>query len=169
MRQALRTSRKRTDVMTPEQRRKCMANIKGRNTGPEVSLRLALWAAGLRYRLGRNLPGKPDIVFGVPRLAVFVDGCFWHGCPLHATKPKAHWKFWRNKLRGNRIRDRKVNAQLRKIGWDVCRVWEHEVERNSTLAVQKILRSIKRRLKQNLKTEKWRKPSPGKPTRRVCP
>ena len=151
MRPVKRTGRKGTDVMTPEQRRKCMSNIKGRDTGPEVSLRSALWAAGLRYRLRQNLPGKPDITFGVSRLAVFVDGCFWHGCPLHATKPKARRKFWRDKLRGNRIRDRKVNVQLRKIGWDVYRVWEHEVARNSALAVQKILRLIKRRLRQNSK------------------
>ena len=152
MRPVKRTGRKGTDVMTPAQRRKCMSNIKGRDTGPEVSLRSALWAAGLRYRLRQNLPGKPDITFGMPRLAVFVDGCFWHGCPLHATKPKARRKFWRDKLRGNKIRDRKVNIQLRKIGWDVYRVWEHEVARNSALAVQKILRLIKRRLRQNSKT-----------------
>lgn len=78
-----------TDVLTAEQRRRCMSHNRNRNTGPEMTLRRALWRSGLRYRLGRGrkLPGNPDVVFVSSRLAIFVDGCFWRGCPVHATQP----------------------------------------------------------------------------------
>ena len=72
---------------------------------------------------------RPDFVFPKLRLAVFVDGCFWHACPLHATKPRNNAAFWRKKLAGNRARDRKVNRALRDAGWRVLRLWEHELAR----------------------------------------
>ena len=72
-----------------------------------------------------KLPGKPDFVFPKPRLAVFVDGCFWHGCPKHATWPKTNRAFWRKKIARNRARDREVGHALRRMGWRVIRVWEH--------------------------------------------
>ena len=71
------------------------------------------------------LPGRPDFVFPRQRLAVFVDGCFWHGCPTHATWPKQNAKFWRTKIPGNQRRDRAVSRLLRKKGWRVLRIWEH--------------------------------------------
>ena len=77
------------------------------------------------------MPGKPDFVFSKLKTAVFVDGCFWHGCPRHATKPKTRAAFWAAKLNGNRARDRKVNRLLRAKGWRVIRIWEHELKRSN--------------------------------------
>ena len=79
----------------------------------------------------RLLPLKvrPDFVFAKQRLAVFVDGCFWHGCPRHGTKPKGNAAFWKKKLERNRARDREVNRALRRAGWRVMRIWEHELAR----------------------------------------
>lgn len=81
------------------------------------------------WRRGSKLPGKPDFVFPKQRLAVFVDGCFWHGCPKHATWPKTRAAFWKAKIEGNRSRDRRVNRALRQRGWVVVRVWEHALRR----------------------------------------
>jgi DNA mismatch endonuclease (patch repair protein) len=86
----------------------------------------------LRWKVKTGLQallGKPDFVFPKLRLAVFVDGCFWHACPLHATKPRNNAAFWRKKLARNRARDRKVNRTLRAAGWRVLRIWEHELVR----------------------------------------
>ena len=118
------------DVLTAEQRSYCMSQIRGRDTIPEVSLRKALWAAGLRYRLNFKLPGKPDIVFPRSRVAVFVDGCFWHACPIHSTRPATNAKFWRKKIESNIRRDKEVNRQLEELGWSVIRIWEHEIREN---------------------------------------
>jgi DNA mismatch endonuclease (patch repair protein) len=115
-----------------------MLRVKDRNTGPERRLRRALWAAGLRYRLRYKLPGKPDLVFPTRRLAIFVDGCFWHGCPLHATYPKANQQFWRDKLAETIRRDQRVNATLREQSWQVLRFWEHEVEHELDRVVARI-------------------------------
>lgn len=77
------------------------------------------------------MPGKPDFIFPKLKLAVFVDGCFWHGCPKHATWPKSRAAFWAAKLTGNKARDRRVNRELRKRGWKVLRIWEHELKRRN--------------------------------------
>lgn len=110
-------------------RSETMARVGSRNTTPELALRRALWAAGLRYRLHRDLPGTPDLSFVGARLAVFVDGCFWHGCPQHYSAPATRSEFWANKLRRNVDRDRRVGDELTAMGWTVVRVWEHEVRR----------------------------------------
>ncbi len=81
-------------------------------------------------RQGKPFAVRPDFVFRKLRIAVFVDGCFWHGCPKHATWPKTRAAFWKAKIEGNRARDRRVNRELRKRGWTVVRVWEHELNRN---------------------------------------
>jgi len=127
------------DVLTPEQRRLNMSRNKGRDTGPEVRLRSALHAAGLRFRLHRrDLPGSPDIVFTSARLAVFVDGCFWHGCPEHGAKPKTNEEFWASKLARNLQRDREADRQLAAAGWRVLRVWEHDVKRDTSVVVSTV-------------------------------
>jgi len=133
-----------TDVLTSEQRSYNMSRIRGRDTKPELRLRKALWAAGLRYRVRNSLPGKPDIVFPSARLAVFVDGCFWHGCPEHLTWPKSNADFWRRKIKRNIKRDREIDAELEKIGWKGRRYWEHEI----TDAVDTVSREIARTLKE---------------------
>ncbi|MFF1409894.1 very short patch repair endonuclease [Streptomyces sp. NPDC058289] len=107
-----------------------MSRQKSKNTGIEMTLRRALHAAGLRYRVHRR-PAKgvrreADIVFGPARVAVFVDGCFWHGCPEHVTWPRRNADFWRSKIEGNRARDRDTDARLAESGWLSLRVWEHE-------------------------------------------
>ena len=116
------------DVLTKEQRRYCMSRIRGRDTLPEIQLRKALWASGLRYRLRNKLPGHPDLVFPALKGVVFVDGCFWHCCPEHGVRPTSNAKFWRTKLDANVARDRVVTMKLRSLGWRVVRIWEHHVE-----------------------------------------
>ncbi len=98
---------------------------------PEVLLRSQLHRRGLRYRKNKavrvgDLVTYPDVVFGSARIAVFVDGCFWHKCPEHGTQPKANSLYWREKLERNVARDRRVDAAMTARGWRVVRVWEHE-------------------------------------------
>jgi DNA mismatch endonuclease (patch repair protein) len=107
-------------------------------------LRKALWSAGLRYRLHYNVTGRPDLAFPGRRLAIFVDGCFWHGCPLHATKPKSNRGFWKTKFQKNRARDRKVLSVLQAEGWTVHRFWEHEVREDVARVVKRIKRMMKK-------------------------
>jgi DNA mismatch endonuclease (patch repair protein) len=85
---------------------------------------------------------RPDFIFPRLRVAVFVDGCFWHGCPKHATQPKTNAKFWRDKIAGNKSRDRRVNSALRKRGWTVVRVWEHELRRRDETKLLRRLHMI---------------------------
>jgi len=101
-----------------------------RDTAPELAVRRALHAMGLRYRVDLSpLPGlrsRADIVFTRQRVAAFVDGCFWHGCPDHGTLPKHNAAWWAEKIEANRRRDRRVDDTLRAAGWVVVRIWEHE-------------------------------------------
>jgi DNA mismatch endonuclease (patch repair protein) len=107
-----------------------MQNTRRRDTSPEKLLRSALHRMGLRFRLDRSpIPGmrsRADIVFPRERVAVFVDGCFWHRCPAHGTTPKNNREWWVAKLDGNVERDRRVDEELRRAAWRVVRVWEHE-------------------------------------------
>lgn len=101
------------------------------NTTPERLLRSALHARGLRYRKDRRLDVggrrvRPDLVFGPTRVAVFVDGCFWHRCPIHATHPVANADYWQAKFDRNIERDRADDEALTDAGWSVVRIWEHE-------------------------------------------
>lgn len=108
-----------------------MRSNKRSNTTPELQLRRLLHARGLRYRV--DFPPDPgsrrrhaDIVFTKAKLAVFVDGCFWHGCPIHATLPVTNRSYWEPKLQRNKERDAETNEHLERLGWTVIRVWEHE-------------------------------------------
>lgn len=107
-----------------------MSTLARRDTAPEMSLRRELHRRGLRYRLQTKVPGNRrrtiDIAFTRARVAVFVDGCFWHGCPQHATNPKANGDWWRWKIDGNQARDANTTELLQVAGWTVVRVWEHE-------------------------------------------
>jgi len=104
-----------------------MRRVRGKNSAAERALRSALHAEGLRFRLHRRIEGiAVDVVFVGPKVAVFVDGCFWHGCPDHATFPKTNQDYWLPKLAENRERDRRQTARLRAGGWTVFRVWEHQ-------------------------------------------
>lgn len=129
---------------TPE-RSRLMARVRRSGTAPEVALRTALRGAGLPYRMdgGGGLPGTPDITFRRSRVALFVDGCFWHGCPQHATTPKTNTSFWTAKILRNRERDKQVNRSLKKLGWQVLRLWEHQVRRDVDGLVVRIGRLLK--------------------------
>ena len=130
------------DVMTAGQRSRNMSRIRGKNTKPEMTLRKALWALGLRYQIHYKIPGKPDIVFVSAKLAVFVDGCFWHGCPEHAVSPKGNSDFWAKKLDKNKLRDQMVNSELDKNNWRLIRVWEHEIEQYLPNVVARIYNEV---------------------------
>lgn len=116
------------DSMTPAQRSRCMSRIRSTDTKPELALRKRLFADGMRFRTRLKLPGKPDIAFTRARLAVFIDGCFWHGCPQHGTSPRSNTDYWSTKLQRNRERDRAIDAELEADGWEVMRYWEHEIK-----------------------------------------
>lgn len=107
-----------------------MSRIRSRDTKPELRLRRMLWACGLRgYRLHKGLPGKPDIVFSRVRLAIFVDGCFWHGCPEcgDGRAPSSNTGYWTAKRKANQERDVRRTRDLEAMGWRVLRLWEHRV------------------------------------------
>lgn len=107
-----------------------MLGNKARDTKPELAVRRALHAAGFRYRVdirpSLELRSRADIVFTKRKIAVFVDGCFWHGCPLHATMPKINVDYWAPKLQRNIERDRETTLKLESLGWVVLRFWAHE-------------------------------------------
>jgi DNA mismatch endonuclease (patch repair protein) len=116
-----------TDVLSAEQRRRNMAAIRGTDTKPELRVRRALHAAGLRYRLHvRGLPGTPDLVFPSRRVVLFVHGCFWHQHPLchNAKMPASRPEFWGPKLVANVERDRRQQRALKRLGWRVIVIWE---------------------------------------------
>lgn len=135
------------DVFSKKKRSAIMAAIKGRGTrSTEVAVRGLLRKHGItgwRAHVSK-LPGTPDFAFNKLRLAVFVDGCFWHGCKV-CTKnrtPATNAEFWQKKITGNIRRDKRVNRQLNRSGWSVLRIWEHSVERNSERVAARIKRII---------------------------
>lgn len=142
------------DRVTSKTRSRIMAAIHGRDTEPELKLRRAMSAAHLRYRVNWRIPSVKvhvDIASPKRRIAIFVDGCFWHGCPKHAIQPRTNVQFWSNKLLGNKERDRCQTMALRRIGWSVIRIWEHDLD-GTLNAMRRILRvwhSGRRNTRQN--------------------
>lgn len=120
----------RTDVHTHSQRSYNMSQIRGTNTKSELILRYALWKHGFRYRISTKMHGRPDIIFSKAMVAIFVDGCFWHACPEHLVWPKNNASFWKTKILSNKRRDKVVTNALKREGWRVLRLWEHEVLTN---------------------------------------
>lgn len=124
------------DVLTPEQRKKCMSNIRNKGTRPEERIRKALFAAGFRYRKNdRKLAGCPDVVLPKWRIVIFVHGCFWHGhdgC-RYFKLPDTRQEWWKAKINRNRQRDAVVRAELVKAGWRVVEIWECETRKKETL------------------------------------
>lgn len=140
------------DTKTDLERSKNMAAIRSKNTGPELLLRRTLWRMGLRFftapgweRLtGHMLPGKPDLILPSARLVVFVDGCFWHGCPEHYRAPEDNQEYWKNKLVRNRIRDEQVNQELEEAGWRVIRLWAHDLRKGGhNIVAQTVQNAVK--------------------------
>jgi DNA mismatch endonuclease (patch repair protein) len=132
------------DTLTPNQRRRCMAAVRGRDTKPELIVRSLAHRMGYRFRLHRkDLPGKPDLVFPRHRKVIFVHGCFWHqhpGCRF-ATRPATRREFWAEKLEGNRQRDRRVQRELRRQGWEVLILWECQT-RNPQILERRLRRFL---------------------------
>jgi DNA mismatch endonuclease (patch repair protein) len=130
------------DHLTPAQRSRAMKRVKLKDGSLEKLVQRELRARGLRFRRHvRKLPGSPDIVFATGKLAVFVDGDFWHGWRLPAWEHKLS-PFWRDKLRANRTRDRRNFRKLRSLGWKVIRIWQHQVKRNVEQCVSRIEREL---------------------------
>jgi DNA mismatch endonuclease (patch repair protein) len=120
-----------------------MAAVRGKNTSPEVALRRALFAAGVRgWRCHyRRAPGKPDLAWPGRRVAVFVDGAFWHGHPSR-HKPGRSGAYWDEKIEANVARDRRVDATLRKDGWTVVRVWDFEIRKDLPNVVERVASAL---------------------------
>lgn len=119
-----------------------MATTKRRDTGPELALRSALHQMGLRFFVDRAVMGnrrRVDIVFPTERVAVFVDGCFWHSCPIHGTTPRQNRDWWVSKLEANRARDTDTDRLLRNGGWTVIRFFEHD---DATLAAETVFNQV---------------------------
>lgn len=132
--------RPRTDAATSAR----LSKQRRRDTKPELALRRLLHAAGLRYRVDRApLPGlrrRADVVFTRAHVAVYVDGCFWHSCPVHATHPRNNAQWWADKLAANVARDRDTDRRLEEAGWTVVRIWEHE---DPAVAAEKVLSAVR--------------------------
>lgn len=109
---------------------KTMTSTRGRDTSAELAVRSASHRRGLRYRVDaapvKGMRRRADMLFRSQRVAVFIDGCYWHGCPAHYQAPSRNAAYWRDKLAGNRARDRDTDRMLREAGWTVVRIWEHE-------------------------------------------
>ncbi|GHE08705.1 hypothetical protein GCM10011381_10220 [Klenkia taihuensis] len=116
---------------------------RARDTGPELAVRRLLHAVGLRYRVDRaplkGMRRRADLVFGPARVAVYIDGCFWHSCPQHGTRPASNADWWDSKLEANRRRDADTNQRLTQAGWVVLRAWEHEDPQDVADRVRKVV------------------------------
>ena len=119
------------DRLTSEQRHKCMASIRSKDTKPEIIVRKYLFSRGYRFRINHKiLPGKPDIVLRKYRTVIFVNGCFWHGhkgCKFY-TLPKTNVEFWKQKIKRNKLRDISVRYKLVKMGWHYLTIWECQLK-----------------------------------------
>lgn len=135
------------DVLSEEQRHKCMSNVKSKNTRPEIMVRRFLFTNGYRFRLHRkDLPGNPDIVLPKHKVAIFINGCFWHGhrnCRF-ATLPVNNRDFWKSKIDGNIERDKNNIAKLKELGWHVIEIWQCQLKpKNKDITLKKLLTELR--------------------------
>jgi len=130
-----------------ERARLTMRANRSRDTSPERAVRSILHARGLRYRVHTrpvsSIRRTADIVFTRARIAIFIDGCFWHGCPDHFVSPKSNRAYWGPKIAGNQSRDRDTDAVLRATGWTVLRFWEHQAPWDVADAIENAVRAVK--------------------------
>lgn len=135
--------------LTKEQRHKVMSHIRSSNTKPEIMLRKALWHRGIRYRKNyKGLPGKPDIVITRCKIAIFVDGDFWHGKNMDVidNQIQSNRSYWLPKIRRNKERDAEVNDALTEQGWIVLRFWESDIKKQLESCIAKILEYVPKRI-----------------------
>ena len=132
-------------VVVSKERSRIMRAVPSRNTSAEIALRKALWAAGLRgFRTqARAVPGNPDIVFARQKVAIFVDGCFWHGCPKCYREPSTNKAYWQMKVQRNKSRDEQVNKLCGQRGWRVIRIWEHAILSRPDAAAVRVARFLR--------------------------
>jgi DNA mismatch endonuclease (patch repair protein) len=132
------------DVFTKAKRSAVMSRIRGRgNKDTEIALMKLLRRHHITgWRRNQKVFGRPDFLFMRNRLALFVDGCFWHRCPKHCKIPAGNRAFWKRKFAANKARDRQVNRELRKLGWRVMRIWEHDLSKREDACVRRIARSL---------------------------
>ena len=117
-------------MFTKKERSAIMSKIRSKDTKIEILFRKALWAEGVRYRKNcSKCFGKPDIVIGKYKTVIFIDSCFWHKCPIHGYVPKSNLEYWTNKFERNKKRDKEVNKNYKDKGWNVIRVWEHDIKK----------------------------------------
>ena len=131
----------RAPIPSDEQISRRMSAVKSKNTKPEILLRKALWNSGIRgYRLHwKKVPGRPDLTFPGKKIAIFVNGCFWHRCLLcNPSFPKSNVGFWTNKFTKNVERDKLKNQELKKLGWTVLAIWECEIKKELNTQVEKV-------------------------------
>lgn len=133
-----------TDVVSDKARSQMMSGIQGKNTKPEITIRKALHKRGFRYRLyEETLPGKPDLLFPKHKAVIQINGCFWHEHNCHLFKwPSTRTEFWKSKISGNRKRDVKNNAKLKKLGWRVLTIWECALKGNSKIDFDVLIKGI---------------------------
>lgn len=147
-------ARHRGDFMSAETRSALMARIRGKNTTPELLLGRELARYGLRWEShAKDLPGRPDFVFRRRRVVVFVDGDFWHGWRLPAWLDKLTAK-WAAKITANRLRDRRIHRLLRRSGWCVLRIWEHQIERDLQACVSHVVIATGQRITDKIPGER---------------
>lgn len=138
-----RNANETLDNKTKEERSRNMAAVRNTGTDLELAVRRELWRRGLRYRLNYPLPGRPDIVFPGRRIAIFCDGCFWHGCPEHGQIPVQNRSRWQEKIQANKERDARVTAELREMRWVVLRYWGCEIKGDIGAVVEDVLKHFR--------------------------
>lgn len=137
------------DNLTSEQRKYCMSQVKNKDTELEITIRSSLHKLGFRFRKHvKELPGTPDLVFSKAKLAVFIDGDFWHGYRFPVWKDKIS-EFWQKKINLNRERDQKNFKKLRNLGWKVLRLWKHQIKKAPDRCIHKILMSLNKTSSEN--------------------
>lgn len=152
------------DNLTPEQRRYCMSRIKGRDTRLETRVRSELHKRGFRFRKHiKELPGKPDVVFTKAKVAVFIDGDFWHGYRFPTWEHKVS-DFWKAKIHKTRERDAKNHLRLRDMGWAVIRLWQHELEQDFDKSIERIVIAVRKGQESTPRRLKLQGQNPGAET-----
>lgn len=132
-----------TDTVDPRTRSKIMSRVRAKDTKLEKLVRSEMWRRGYRYRKNFGaLPGKPDMVFSRMNTVIFIDSCFWHGCPKHLRMPKSNVDYWKNKIKRNKERDNATNREYKNSGWQVIRIWEHDINTSFERTIRKLVQKV---------------------------
>jgi len=130
------------DKFTTQKRSSIMRAVRSKDTKLERKVRSSLWKRGLRFRKNSSLPGKPDISNKSIKTVVFIDSCFWHGCAIHCRMPKSNILYWDNKISKNKIRDNLITEKYIDKGWNVIRIWEHELKDDFEKCIEKVCKAF---------------------------